>query len=73
MLVAAAREVGGRQIQNRGTIGGNIANASPAGDSLPVLAACDAVVVLQSATASAASRSRSSTRAIARACGAPTS
>jgi len=50
MLVAAAREVGGRQIQNRGTIGGNIANASPAGDSLPVLAACDAVVVLQSAS-----------------------
>jgi CO/xanthine dehydrogenase FAD-binding subunit len=50
MLVAAAREVGGRQIQNRGTIGGNVANASPAGDSLPVLAACDAVVVLQSAS-----------------------
>ena len=50
MLVAAAREVGGRQIQNRGTIGGNIANASPAGDSLPVLAVCDAVVVLQSAS-----------------------
>lgn len=49
MLVAAAREVGGRQIQNRATLGGNIANASPAGDSLPVLAACDAVVVLQSA------------------------
>ena len=51
MLVAASREVGGRQIQNRGTLGGNIANASPAGDSLPVLAAADAVVVLQSATA----------------------
>src|SRR5262245_58745861 len=50
MLVAAAREIGGRQIQNRATIGGNIANASPAGDSLPVLAACDAVVVLQSAS-----------------------
>jgi CO/xanthine dehydrogenase FAD-binding subunit len=49
MLVAAAREVGGAQIQNRGTIGGNVANASPAGDSLPVLAAADAVVVLQSA------------------------
>jgi CO/xanthine dehydrogenase FAD-binding subunit len=48
MLVAASKEVGGRQIQNRGTIGGNIANASPAGDSLPVLAACDAIVVLQS-------------------------
>ena len=34
MLVAAAREVGGAQIQNRGTLGGNIANASPAGDTL---------------------------------------
>ena len=40
--------VGGAQIQNRGTIGGNIANASPAGDSLPVFAAADAVVVLRS-------------------------
>ena len=49
MLVQAAREVGGMQIQNRGTLGGNIANASPAGDSLPVLAAADAVVVLRSA------------------------
>jgi CO/xanthine dehydrogenase FAD-binding subunit len=49
MLVAAAREIGGVQIQNRGTIGGNVANGSPAGDSLPVLAAADAVVVLQSA------------------------
>jgi xanthine dehydrogenase small subunit len=50
MLVAASREVGGVQIQNRGTIGGNIANGSPAGDSLPVLAAADAVVVLRSLT-----------------------
>ena len=49
MLVAAAREIGGVQIQNRGTIGGNVANGSPAGDTLPVLAAADAVVVLQSA------------------------
>jgi xanthine dehydrogenase small subunit len=48
MLVAAARLVGGPQIQNRGTIAGNIANASPAGDSLPVLSAVDAVVVLAS-------------------------
>ena len=48
MLVAAAREVGGAQIQNRGTLGGNIANASPAGDTLPVLAAAGARVVLQS-------------------------
>ena len=50
MLAAAAREVGGVQIQNRGTIGGNVANASPAGDTLPVLAAADAVVVLRDAT-----------------------
>lgn len=49
MLVEAARVVGGVQIQNRGTIGGNIANGSPAGDSLPVFAAADAVVVLRSA------------------------
>ena len=49
MLVAAAREIGGVQIQNRGTLGGNVANASPAGDTLPVLAAADASVVLQSA------------------------
>ncbi len=51
MLVEAARQVGGAQIQNRGTVGGNIANGSPAGDSLPVLAAADAVVVLRSADA----------------------
>ena len=49
MLAAAAREVGGVQIQNRGTIGGNVANASPAGDTLPVLAAADACVVLRRA------------------------
>ena len=49
MLAAASREIGGVQIQNRGTLGGNIANASPAGDTLPVLAAADAVVVLRSA------------------------
>lgn len=49
MLIAAARQVGGIQIQNRGTIGGNIANASPAGDTLPVLSAVDATVVARSA------------------------
>jgi len=49
MLVDAARQIGGVQIQNRGTIGGNIANGSPAGDTLPVLAACEAVVVTWSA------------------------
>jgi CO/xanthine dehydrogenase FAD-binding subunit len=50
MLAAAAREVGGVQIQNRGTLGGNVANASPAGDTLPVLAAAEAIVVLQCAS-----------------------
>ena len=48
MMIDAARQVGGAQIQNRGTVGGNIANGSPAGDSLPVFAAADAVVVLRS-------------------------
>src|SRR5439155_10865121 len=43
-LVAAASEVGAWQIQSRATLAGNIANASPAGDSLPVLLAHDAVV-----------------------------
>ena len=51
ILAAASREIGGAQIQNRGTIGGNVANASPAGDTLPVLAAAEAVLVLQSASA----------------------
>jgi len=41
-LAEAAATVGAAQIQNRGTIGGNICNASPAGDSLPVLLAVDA-------------------------------
>lgn len=47
-LVAAARRIGGWQIQNRATLGGNIANASPAGDSLPVLLALDAELELVS-------------------------
>jgi CO/xanthine dehydrogenase FAD-binding subunit len=41
-LVDAATTIGAAQIQNRGTIGGNLANASPAGDTLPVLLATDA-------------------------------
>lgn len=44
-LVQAARSVASVQIRNRATIGGNLATASPAGDSLPVLAAYDARVV----------------------------
>ncbi len=42
-LAEAAATIGAAQIQNRGTIGGNICNASPAGDTLPVLLAVDAV------------------------------
>ena len=49
-LVDAAATIGAAQIQNRGTIGGNVINASPAGDTLPVLLALDAVLVLGGAT-----------------------
>ena len=48
ILAEASRWVGSPQIQNRGTIGGNIANASPAGDALPVLAVAEATVLLGS-------------------------
>lgn len=51
-LQQAAREVGGRQIQNRGTIGGNLCNASPAADGVPALLALDAEVELLSARGS---------------------
>lgn len=47
-LAQAARTVGSPQIRNSGTIGGNIATASPAGDLLPVLEAMDAVVTVGS-------------------------
>jgi len=47
-MAQAARTVGSPQIRNAGTIGGNLGTASPAGDSLPVLAALDAEVVLRS-------------------------
>jgi CO/xanthine dehydrogenase FAD-binding subunit len=49
MLCQAASETGGLAIQNRGTLGGNIANASPAGDSPPALLAYDAELELVSA------------------------
>ena len=49
-LQQAAREVGGRQIQNAGTIGGNLCNGSPAADGMPPLLALGAEVELASAT-----------------------
>ncbi len=48
-LKQAAAEVGGRQIQNTATVGGNICNASPAADGIAALLALDATVVLQGA------------------------
>jgi carbon-monoxide dehydrogenase small subunit/xanthine dehydrogenase small subunit len=48
LLTEAARQVGAIQIQTRGTWAGNIANASPAADGVPVLMAYEAVVTLQS-------------------------
>jgi CO/xanthine dehydrogenase FAD-binding subunit len=47
-LKQAAMEVGGRQIQNRGTVGGNIVNASPAADGVPPLMSLDASVEIAS-------------------------
>ncbi len=52
MLCQAASETGGLAIQNRGTLGGNIANASPAGDSPPALLVYDAQLELVSAQGS---------------------
>jgi CO/xanthine dehydrogenase FAD-binding subunit len=52
MLGMAARETGGVATQNRGTIGGNIANASPAADTPPVLLVYDAELELISAAGS---------------------
>jgi CO/xanthine dehydrogenase FAD-binding subunit len=46
-LAQASRTVGSPQIRNRGTVGGNLGTASPAGDALPPLAAYDAEVVLR--------------------------
>jgi CO/xanthine dehydrogenase FAD-binding subunit len=47
-LKSAAREVGSVQIQNRGTVAGNLCNASPAADGVPPLLALDAAVELTS-------------------------
>lgn len=48
-LQQSARQVGGRQVQNAGTIGGNLCNASPAADGVPPLLALGAEVELASA------------------------
>jgi carbon-monoxide dehydrogenase medium subunit/xanthine dehydrogenase FAD-binding subunit len=48
LLVQAAASVGGPQVRNRGTIGGNIANASPAADVLPAVLALEGELELQS-------------------------
>jgi CO/xanthine dehydrogenase FAD-binding subunit len=48
VLKLAAREVGGMQIQNAGTVAGNLCNASPAADGVPALMALDATVELAS-------------------------
>ncbi|MXV90204.1 MAG: 2Fe-2S iron-sulfur cluster binding domain-containing protein [Acidimicrobiia bacterium] len=48
VLVMASREVGAEQIQNLGTLGGNIANASPAADGTPALVALGASVLIRS-------------------------
>src|SRR5439155_25372116 len=50
-LPAACAVIGGPQIRNRGTLGGNLANASPAADTVPPLYVADAVVELVSVSA----------------------
>ena len=51
-LKSAAREIGGVQIQNRGTVAGNLCNASPAADSVPPFLALDAEIELISTAGS---------------------
>ncbi len=48
LLAASAREIGSVQIRNRGTLGGNLVNASPAGDLIPALSVLEARLVLRS-------------------------
>ncbi|MDE0157783.1 MAG: FAD binding domain-containing protein [Gammaproteobacteria bacterium] len=50
VLSSASREVGGVQIQNLGTLGGNLANASPSADGVPVLIVLGAAAIIRSAT-----------------------
>jgi len=51
-LAIASRTVGSPQIRNRGTVGGNLGSASPAGDALPPLMACRALVELETSSGS---------------------
>jgi CO/xanthine dehydrogenase FAD-binding subunit len=51
-MMQAARTVGSPQIRNAGTLGGNLGTCSPAGDTLPVLSALDASVVIRSRSGS---------------------
>ena len=51
-LKQAGREVGGRQIQNAGTLAGNLCNASPAADGVPALLALDAEIEIARSTGS---------------------
>ena len=62
-LAIASRTVGSPQIRNRGTVGGNLATASPAGDGLPPLFAADAVVEVASVRGTGGCRWRSSSSA----------
>ena len=62
-LAIASRTVGSLQIRNRGTVGGNLATASPAGDGLPPLYTSGAVIELASRAARGASPSPSSSPA----------
>ncbi len=57
-LRAAARTIGGRQIQNTGTVCGNVVNASPASDGMPNLLALDAAVELASSAGLAGGAAR---------------
>jgi CO/xanthine dehydrogenase FAD-binding subunit len=56
VLASAARSVGSVQIRNVGTLGGNVANASPAADSVPPLVVHEALVEIRSATSQRTAR-----------------
>ena len=62
-LAMASRTIGSPQIRNRGTVGGNLGSASPAGDAHPALLAAEAVVELASVDGTRMVRPRTSTSA----------